>query len=280
MNVYLAGKVDPKNGAWRNAILGMDYAYDSRKRERVSVPRWATETPYDDDWKSVVNRWTPRPGIVLGLHTYTGPYRQEIRPDVDWKHKGEFHGVTTWGMHGDFHTPGAEDHIATEAKAAIERSDLIFAYLNTPDAFGTLLEIGYAAALGKFVSLVIHEDAMWSPEDYWFVMRFASMPAAYVLNPRGDEWSPYEEFGSCDYARVGSDDEGFVLKNELKNAFVAYSAKPNPTALMPVNTDDRLLAEAAHSFMQILRWTSDPRVRDEAERMLRVLGVSPGLPRR
>jgi len=245
VNVYLAGKVDERLGEWREWIVGRQYHYPTRQ----SIPRWIK--PSLDNL--ALELWVPIPRAVFGSHAYAGPFRQVIYREIDNKYLGYFHGVTTHGQHGDAY-PERKEQIIAACRRAIEQSDLIFAYLNSPDAYGTIAEIGYAVALGKFVSILIQPGTAFDYDDFWFVESLCHQAdLTWWDHPKGDE--------------------RMRVTGALKNAFVAYSAwQPEPA--LPARQQDAhslALREVADSFQQISQWTSDPRVRGEAQQMLKRL---------
>jgi Nucleoside 2-deoxyribosyltransferase len=83
------------------------------------------------------------------------------------------------GNHASGHTwnPGEHREIWDIDRFQIERADLIFAYLEDANAYGTLVEIGYASALGKPIALGFSTDmARQDYDELWL----ARMPAARV----------------------------------------------------------------------------------------------------
>ena len=71
---------------------------------------------------------------------------------------------------------------------------MLLAWVESPDAYGTIAEIGYAAANGVFIALVI-PDSEWA-KDLWFVQRartwtrhrFMSKPSARKSPAPGQRW--------------------------------------------------------------------------------------------
>ena len=58
--------------------------------------------------------------------------------------------------------------------SAIDRADLVFCYIDKPDCFGTLVEIGYAHAKGKRVVIAFAPDITDSQENqFWFSTEIA-----------------------------------------------------------------------------------------------------------
>jgi hypothetical protein len=231
MKIFLSGKVDEYNGQWRDQLLGQDYI------DRQHEPRWIIKTGWNHLYNSGKNilEWPVKNSIVLGTHDYTGPYRQVITDIDNNKSSGYFHGTTAIGQHGcmDYNDQTA---IVTRCKEAINSSDLVFAYINSLDCFGTLAEIGYAAGRGKFV-YVVYGPSIENGE-LWFADMVCGIPA-------GDN---YENEGKPS------------LKNDLLRAISTRAAWNNP--------EISLLSESSFAFSQIQKWTADPRVRGEANRMI------------
>lgn len=268
MNIFLAGKMDAENGRWRDALLGTVYDYKAKKQR----PRW--EVVRTDAIDDVVNdrggppSWPKEPNeMVLELHNYVGPYRITWEVDgekPDSKYSGYFHGVLWRGGHG-WMDGRDQNQIVKECREAIWRADFVFAYINSPDCFGTIAEIAIAHEMRKYVHLVVADGAEWNWDDYWYVGALAN-------------WV------DTDTREVNEPEEVFILRR-FKEALVMWTAG----AFTRTSLEQRNLAlvatgqtgepkgdlrDFAQSFSQIARWTSDPRVRNEAERMLRRLGVA------
>lgn len=126
-NVYLAGKID-----------GSSYEWQSQGKFQ--------------DW-----RW---PLVGIGLFNYS-----ETSPTTsDFVYQGPFYfpGKSHDGYQSDnCHGAGAnswinnQDGVLTGCLRGIINSDIFFAWLNTKDAHGTLMEIAYACSEGKDVTLVV-----------------------------------------------------------------------------------------------------------------------------
>lgn len=262
MKIFLSGKMDSEHGSWRDQLIGKRYDVELRRE----LPRWELLRDFKTDLdRPAAEPWgTPPPPAwpedpntyVLNLHDYVGPYRTTY-PGDDSKHEGYFHGSSWIGSHGEM-DPADQRVIMANCLHAICRADLIFAYINTPDCFGTLAEIGFARALSRYVHVFIEDDAHWDAEDYWFV--------SLMANQSEVNWSnEYHEGKSIDAA--------------FRDALVAWTARP---AWQQVRLDqpksDEWQAEAramagaivnySKSLAQISQWTSDPRVRAEAGKVL------------
>lgn len=284
MNIYLAGKMDSEKGRWRDSILGTDRARPKPPESRFpdgsysrQVPRW--HLPFDSEgyaqgWDETcidtrISPWPVRSGIVLGRHDYCGPYRQQFTSEIDTKWSGEFHGSETFGQHGCMDWDDQQQVVA-EALAAIRRADLVFAYVNDPEAWGTVAEIGYALALGKFVRLHVNDQEVFGEHEFWFV--------SGMCTPQGRYYDPSSCWDSDDYEGHEAGDGRGSIRHALKNAILDYTAWSEKGSVLvraaPEPSDDlgaRIAGEVFDSFRQISQWTSDPRVRGEADRMLRYL---------
>lgn len=130
MNVYLAGKI--RKHDWRHQLvrsLGADL--DTRDIEEWNQP------------------W-PRLPLASG-HTYMGPF-----------FTGDDHGCAhVSGSHGNTDScwpnnlPGVQAFVFSECLRAIRQSDLVFAWLDESDAYGTYAELGFARALHKRIVIAL-----------------------------------------------------------------------------------------------------------------------------
>lgn len=243
LNVYLAGKIDRQYGSWRDALLGTHRDLWSLDRSpRWELPHQSPETDLPPPaWPTEPNHW------VLDLHNYVGPYR--IVAPAAPKHMGVFHGTEWIGQHG-WMDPSMCEHITAACCAALRRADLVFAYINTPDCFGTLIEIGYAQALGKFVFVQTEDGAEWDGDDYWF---------AEMMTRGQRAWYPTTDVKAIE-------DPAARICAMFREALIEYAMYPHESMQGGGH------AEVAASFANIAKWTSDPRVRNEAQRMLKRLG--------
>lgn len=154
--VYLAGKI--RKDCWRHTIV------------RGLRDAWT-----DSYGNLAAHSWPVLRGSVLdGLADYAGPYF--VSCDHGCAHSpvdGRTHGLTggcieTTGAPGSS-APTAREVARRSCLAAVRSSTLVFAYIDEPDAFGTLHELGYAEALGK--RTVICLDPALGEEtiaDLWF----------------------------------------------------------------------------------------------------------------
>ena len=138
--VYLAGKIAKDD--WRSQIFGYRFA------------------PASDGWDNIFDE-----SLVIdqGAFLYGGPFF------ISCDH-GCAHGPATHGAGSSFCNESPDGRLETRARVLevnfkrIARCDLFLAYLNSTDCYGTLVEIGYAHALDKNITIGIGRDLKL--EDY------------------------------------------------------------------------------------------------------------------
>jgi hypothetical protein len=241
MRIFLSGKVSTADGDWRTKLVGSRY-----DRNSGDIPNWTIRRNgcvWDSD---SIPEWPREPNtLVLGLHEYTGPYRIEFTERESYQQcSGDFHGSEVPGFHC-VPDEASQMTIAGRCLAAIRKSDMVFAVINTPDCFGTIAEIGYAHACGKFVYLVVaHDKAQWEWNDYWFVQQLTD-----------------------GYTEVSSEDGELPIQDLFKTAVVQWA-----TTVSSLHTNEPPAPNLTRSLSAIQRWTSDPRARQEASRALDRMG--------
>ena len=129
-----------------------------------------------DDWRNVI--WSCRcapsdPGYIAAGYecdvndslTITGPFF--ISCDHGCYHGDNTHGVGAGNESpnciGDFYT---RENVLSICKDQIDRAEIVFAYIDQPDCFGTLTEIGYAHAKGKDIVIVFSNKKL--KREMWF----------------------------------------------------------------------------------------------------------------
>lgn len=142
MRIYLAGKIS-KNG-WRFDLV------DGLRSAR--------------DWN---NAFPVLRNAIFGEHDYVGPFF------IGCDH-GCYHGEATHGVGLDQGRYCVEVDPALDRQAvvnlcfkAIHTADLVFAWIDSETAYGTLVEIGYALGLGKPV-YVCFASGLTITQDMWF----------------------------------------------------------------------------------------------------------------
>lgn len=148
IKVYLAGKIEA-NG-WRQRIVDIRNNFGGDEKDKI---RKGLMIKYNDN-------------------TYiTGPFF--LSCDHSCYHGDNSHGV---GLGKDYDCYGMSDHFTEkEVKAIcldqIRRSDIVFAYINDDTCYGSLFELGYAAALNKPILLLF--DNCKRRNDMWFISKGA-----------------------------------------------------------------------------------------------------------
>ena len=170
MNIYLAGKINREND-WREELIP-DIRYDVTSRDDYPV------------WKS-------KKGVLWG-NDYAGPYFIRVTKNaLSWEKYGESHKIPlTNHKTGMPEFDGVLDYIRDECMGSIAKSDAVFAYINSTDCYGTLLELGYAYAMGKLIGIVFDVD----PEvdtDLWFARSLATWDEEIRVCRYGDDIQDY-----------------------------------------------------------------------------------------
>lgn len=168
-HVYLAGPI-AKND-WRHSI--------------VTGLRGESALRQGEDWDD----WPIMERAIFGDHHYVGPYF------LSCDH-GCFHGQATHGC-GETNgcTPGVpcgpesaipaealwecegelrRDYVARQCVAAISRCSVIFAWIDRPDCYGTLVELGYAARLNDERNAWLPKIFMAGPgmtDEHWLLSK-------------------------------------------------------------------------------------------------------------
>lgn len=150
-SIYLAGKI--AKGDWRHEIVGLRGAWGSNG-----------EMPESE--------WPIMRAAVFGLD-YTGPYF--MSDDHGCGHGSSTHGCGEDGLVCYAYPAPKKPDIVRLCQRAIKRSDVFFAWLDELTAYGTLVEIGYATALGKRVIIGRKPSKLLNQiDDMWFAFDSAA----------------------------------------------------------------------------------------------------------
>lgn len=184
--VYLAGKMGDK---WRDEIIKYDDGDWSAENHGI-----CTWLGYGDHY----GRWRFHPAAipVPGCDPvgFCGPYWNSGLGDGQLAHQSVIE-ANEWypNTHANFdpyvHDPGDNDDakMATMARCrlAIEFCDLFFAWIDSPDAYGTLVEIGMAMNSGCHIVIALGPTA--DAADLWFPLTIADV----VLRAKtsGEAWN-------------------------------------------------------------------------------------------
>lgn len=184
-SVYLAGKITRDN--WRDEIVS------GWSEENHSPHTYhAVGESGGERWELVRNALAAPTGQRLD---YVGPW---------WSDAGACGGhgsakgcsgphaycAGAYDSHGEEITPDEGDiessraMVSANVRKAIERCDLLFAWINSCDCFGTIFEIGYAVALKKTVVVACPEA--FDHEQMWLCRQFASWTV--IGDSAGEAW--------------------------------------------------------------------------------------------
>ena len=147
-NIYLAGKIT----AWSKGCEDWRFSIVPSLCDAVE-PGWLGKyvTPPDE--------WHYLPGAIFGRFNYVGPFFTDLEDFA----AGHGAGLTAyphalrpeesrWWKHGA-DTPLVRRIVTQLCLKAIQKADLVFAWIDSPDCYGTLFELGYAKALGKNIAV-------------------------------------------------------------------------------------------------------------------------------
>jgi hypothetical protein len=93
-------------------------------------------------------------------------------------------GFSDWTFEGC--SNGLREEVNRNAIEQLQRADMLFAYLDTPDSFGSIAEIAYFSALGKpsLVTVLVGGKPTYEQmfDAYWFVACFPQVRVRPVDN--------------------------------------------------------------------------------------------------
>lgn len=136
--IYLAGKITPDSRQgrdWRfEVVRGLDASLG------YAPPR--------------SKAWPILPGAIFERFDYVGPFFTDLSDcwgghggGLCFPHATNVSQMPGWKHGGD--TPYMREIVVQRCLHAIDSADLVFAWIDTLDCYGTLFELGYARALGK-----------------------------------------------------------------------------------------------------------------------------------
>lgn len=155
--IYLAGKITNNN--WRSQIV-----------DDPSI--LTTGTTHDSDPTST---WPIKENAILGKFDYVGPYFVNASHfSGNYTELGEnthgTDGVVEWDHCGAERSAESERRVRYLAVTSIFNADLVYAWIDSTDCYGTIAEIGVAHALQKIVVIAGPERF----DDLWFVYQMAN----------------------------------------------------------------------------------------------------------
>lgn len=157
---YLAGKITGTH--WRDEIV----PEWSEENHSSTYSQAFCEYDWDKTWSVVPNAVAVLNGIRLH---YAGPWWRDVMGGHGVSHDSSSpHGYSSnlelYEHDGELFAPSEEEidsrreEVGRAIATAICSSDLFFAWIDSADCYGTLVEIGYAKALGKVVVVATSSD--------------------------------------------------------------------------------------------------------------------------
>lgn len=216
-------------------------AFDYRPKNIYMAGKISLGIP-TNDWRRTIYDYYPYENLPLpGFHTYVGPYPISVGG----------HGIRmipcTHGL-GGYETENdgdadysAEDdidknYVVDRCFAGIDQCDILFAWIDTMDCYGTLAEIGYAKAMNKQILIGFSEkltipksnfyDAykphnISESHDLWFIETMANRA---IVSP-----SPRQAFYQLivklpePFHKISQLDNGILIAgNPYPGKYVAY----------------------------------------------------------
>lgn len=152
LRIYLAGAIE-KN-CWRHRI----------------VPGLRAALSYLD---SRLDRKT----LPIGRHTYVGPFF--VRCDHGCAHGPTLHGAAAGDEHSGCVQGCDRDQVRRFCREQIDSADLVFAWIDRLHAYGTIWELGYAAAKKK--DIVVRWPMSFDISEMWLCLPEDARPAEDVV---------------------------------------------------------------------------------------------------
>lgn len=169
ISIYAAGKIT-KNG-WRHRLFPITDYYDYSAGDNGGAPPWPAALPIQS-----------LPGA-----TYVGPHF--LADDHGCFHGKNTHGVAAGGSSLCVGNPGiTRPDVVKSCLTAIEDATHVFAWIDEPTAYGTLVELGYASAQGKHIHLYIAQDCAQA-DDLWFAGQLAATARAVDAKAAWDDFT-------------------------------------------------------------------------------------------
>lgn len=193
LRVYAAGKI--RRNDWRTGRGDAGSAEDDGFGDHVAHRLHATR-----------NREKRLPGGLI----YVGPYCWSAIEHVGC-HQPNNHAAAYVACSDEEHWRLAQSLVRQNSFAQIRRADFVYARLDAVDAFGTVVEIGAAVAIGRPVFLDVPDSEV--TQDMWFVIRAAmsSLVAGHPLHERMLHLIPWWTRGHRDVSALLAALESIVV---------------------------------------------------------------------
>ncbi len=156
--VYLAGKIT--NNWWRNEVLGNEGCWESRTNGVDLVDHEVNdnlELYFDNEYEDE-------------LFVLTGPH--SLGCDHGCYHDEKHSKHASSGCYWEY-DPITKKDVKEACCHQIDKSDIVFAYIDSLDCYGTLAEIGYAYGKGKFICILYKNKTI--EKELWFVSQMGNI---------------------------------------------------------------------------------------------------------
>lgn len=175
-SVYLAGKITQDN--WRDEII------DNWSSERDCMASRKVVDSCGWEWGVVKNLIPAGHGSMLD---YCGPWWSDMGQGGGHGESNQcgfphaYGGELQWA-HGEpldlcdpdsLDTKERQGIVARQVLQAVKKCDLLFAWINTDDCFGTIFEIGLAQGFGKCI--VVASPPEYDDANTWLARQFATL---------------------------------------------------------------------------------------------------------
>lgn len=157
MKIYLAGKIN--GNEWRREILGDPESWPDEIQDAIRVD----------------GVWPVFRGVIGGRHDYVGPYFVDCGCGHGCRcaQGPDNHGVSAeeyvhQELYDDRHRY-SYDEVSRLCLEAIDRADVVFAWIDRLDVYGTIAELGYAKARQKPIWIAGPDHL----RDLWFIYTLA-----------------------------------------------------------------------------------------------------------
>lgn len=162
---YLAGKIT--GTTWRETIVP-DWSDENHSFSYHEAHHGSS----DNYWSVVMDACD-----VLGVNLhYTGPWWKDTfchgwSGDSTHPHG---YGSCSEGRVELSKIESRRAEVSRAVQVAIQRADLVFAWIDSPDCYGTILEIGYARAMNKVVVVAFSEEfaATKAAHEMWLLTKW------------------------------------------------------------------------------------------------------------
>jgi hypothetical protein len=179
---YLAGKISGND--WRDEIVA------NWSEENHSEHNWRATHDYEQTrlWNTAPNAARARNGVLLH---YTGPWWSPVlggHSCSSWfvsPHAYLVNPKDEYGQEPKSPTPAMFSEIRRNIDNAISQADLVFAWIDSADCFGTLVELGFAAAIKKAIVVAFSEAVDFS--EFWLAASYAH--EVVVARTAGEAWA-------------------------------------------------------------------------------------------